>query len=1308
MSTPEYICRLGFAPSEIPDRTLCRDSGGAHSHARGTRFVVSHIIMETQAAKMKELQRQSQRSKLDFFITNNMFDETKLFVGGFGRGRKRQCVLAASGQITWKTNDSHVIHDQDVIRAPAVLKQYTAATCRRVVAAPDDPAGIVPVAGEHRPLARFMGSLMATDQHSVNVLLSKWAVAEQRRQEEEEAAADVAQASVDARFHLATYCIQHKTGSAVERVTQFLGLISPAFCIASSLSWGNLADDLDALLLQTIEEDLICTPDPPALSASDARQVRFVQLLLDECFVNDVQRDTDRAADVQRRGIEQRQAHAQELLAFFSGPWSGPMVHVCRGGCCPGGRPDSVQKAFALLKAVVAPPISTPAVNKYTKVDPVVRKVTLMVHCFGLLRRIVAKKLGVAAPRESEVTETASGLDGGFELDGIIGIPKDPRLHQKCVGEARLRRVHEFMSMGAAKILTLVWLVVCSVIMQVHYRLFKHGTWFTHRAGVRCSVFEFAGRSTSSPVIATLSALASMLLDPLCGGRPYLQILRSRYGDDMADWPPRLVRALEVALVLAFATLWRKIYRYFDCYPWRLAPAFDPQLARTDRETVVREFLGASECCLDPGLGLPLRKFTARIEDYLEPADTPPTVSDLADGDAAHDPTLRLFLQTLFERSVVTSTQVELQFAGLSLWTTANLRGPRLNLPGLAARAVATSFGDAVSRWRALPWIRDSVPPRQSGRSRPAWTKTNNPGHKTTHLHLFAKQVKLDMIAAGEWPMPGVSKGQLSARLTAEASRRFALLSEGDQARWKAIARTKRDAARFRPAPIDLIEFPDAAGLCPDGPFGLSSRAGKFPMRPEVVQERLDAQRFADRVSAWGSQFSTRVGADADFPDSVPAARVCVGSCRGSADDDIVAAAPALVSYLRKVLRFFGTHTKGDGCDPTTVVKFRSPAHTVYFLVAHAQQQNSTLFEAELLRMEPALAHLGDENCIPILLGLCPGPVVGGTRWPEIQDELECATALLALHSDWELSIMSNRPALLGQRWVTAETVVSVADVAAREATHLQQAAAVRAWKRLTQAQRPKAKRAPGARRKPAGKTAASSLVGTVAASSSDYIPAASGLPGVEPPGSDADSSSAPTSSESDADLKDCWRTVMLSLTKTKPKARARPDGATDEAHAEGLRAPDVLPAEVPAIPVAGPPLVRGPRLVQAPRGSRVVEDCGARISAVMGHGRLIGFGIVCGRHNNASDKPGTRCKRQVLLGEGPTAMSHQEAKLRLKRWYVSGHASEATWPAATKRTAHVKFGGLSLALLASDAAGWCDMSEAELDDACRIVPGHA
>ena len=81
------------------------------------------------------------------------------------------------------------------------------------------------------------------------------------------------------------------------------------------------------------------------------------------------------------------------------------------------------------------------------------------------------------------------------------------------------------MSMSAAKILTIVWLAVCSVVMQVYYRLFKHGACSTHREGTRCNVFEFAEQTPRSPVVAALCALAAMLLDPLCGGSPYLRIL---------------------------------------------------------------------------------------------------------------------------------------------------------------------------------------------------------------------------------------------------------------------------------------------------------------------------------------------------------------------------------------------------------------------------------------------------------------------------------------------------------------------------------------------------------------------------------------------------------------------------------------------------------------------------------------------------------------------------------------------------------------------------------------------------------------
>ena len=62
--------------------------------------------------------------------------------------------------------------------------------------------------------------------------------------------------------------------------------------------------------------------------------------------------------------------------------------------------------------------------------------------------------------------------------------------------------------------------------------------------------------------------------------------------------------------------------------------------------------------------------------------------------------------------------------------------------------------------------------------------------------------------------------------------------------------------------------------------------------------------------------------------------------------------------------------------------------------------------------------------------------------------------------------------------------------------------------------------------------------------------------------------------------------------------------------------------------------------------------------------GVLLVFGMWCGRHNNAGDKPDTNCKKQILLSEGATPMSHREAQLRLKRWFVAGHMQDGLWPA--------------------------------------------
>ena len=615
-----------------------------------------------------------------------------------------------------------------------------------------------------------------------------------------------------------------------------------------------------------------------------------------------------------------------------------------------------------------------------------------------------------------------------------------------------------------------------------------------------------------------------------------------------------------------------------------------------------------------------------------------------------------------------------------------------------------------------MPWI-ETGPTRADGRSRPAWTKSANPGHKTTYLHLFAKQVRRDLAAAEDLSCPDV------ASLASEAQRRFSLLPASDQAAWKAKAAAKRVLAASRPAPIDLLEFPDQAGLCPDGPLGLSSRDSLFPMRPGVVEEKLAAQSFADRVKAWERQHSSRASPDPGFPDSVPGKSVCLGWCLGSIDADRALAVSELVTYLRRVLRFFGAQTKGDGRDPTTVLKLRSATHTFHFLVAHTQQQTTSLFEAELMRLEPALSHLGDENSLPILLGLCPGKVICGARWPEIQDEHQVAATLIELALDWEVSLMTSRPALPGQRYVTAATVISVSDTEEKERAHLQAAKAMQAFKKLTQPGAAKKPPRASHKRKAAAAVVASGRGGAAAASSSDFVPAASGQPEADDPASSDTPSTAPSSDE---DLRDCWHTILKSIKSKDRKVLPRPGKPADTAVSEELlidgaaKAPipaiaapplvrdNLAPAPIPAI--AAPPLVRGPRVAQAKRGSRIVEERGvqrglATISEVWASGPVIGYGMICGRHRNAADKPSTQCKKQVHLGDGPTAMSHHEAKQRLKRWFISAQFQEGDWDVARMRSEHLKLGGKHLSDLASDVVGWSDMSDDELNEACQIVP---
>ena len=231
----------------------------------------------------------------------------------------------------------------------------------------------------------------------------------------------------------------------------------------------------------------------------------------------------------------------------------------------------------------------------------------------------------------------------------------------------------------------LIWVTVTQRIMIIHKSLFKRGVFYRHDdpnatdADRRVACFEFCRGVSGNPLASLLSSLGAMMFDPDGVGFEYLTLLHTRYGVSVAEWPSDLVEELHQAVVVSFARLWRLIFWYFQQYPWRLAPVFDPESSETTRDEAIDEFLripmGSKR--LDPGLGRKVREIVDSREDVL--------------AQPLHDTLLHTFL-----RVVVTSTFVERVFKELTAWC--NQHGQ--STATIAAKYTNEAFDNYAARWR--------------------------------------------------------------------------------------------------------------------------------------------------------------------------------------------------------------------------------------------------------------------------------------------------------------------------------------------------------------------------------------------------------------------------------------------------------------------------------------------------------------------------------------------------------------------------------------------------------------------------------
>ena len=1101
--TPEAMCKAAFANLHSSFGTKAVE-GSCKSHALRCTWMAARVVHDASQRAVESLKRPLASSADaapdvdDFQINNLMFDETQLWLkeGRQGCSKKRRRVLATASQVARKAPGGSIV-DMDVLRPPVEMKRYTSGTCVSILGKPDDSAGLLPQ-GDAVPKVRFLACLTAFDSHSVNKLVSKWVAAQQEDLEG------------PPRFHVASYCAQHKTGTAVQLVSEYLGLIRPGFALASCLATGSISDDLDCELRAVLDQELdVIDPAVVRFDALDStQQIHMLRELFEICYVQ----ASGRGDDLERK----QRAEVEEILTFFGASCGGRLRHACPPGCCnpesvvpAADRGRSVERAFGLVKRFVNPCVSEPAANKYTKVDPVMRKLALAANFFGLLRRAFARKFKEEGNVEADHSD--------ISVDAAIGAPTNATSHWRKVTHIKLNRSYSFLKQRASEYLPLVWLCVCSCVMTVHYTLFKHGTWFSHRPPTeRCNVFDFCSDGERNPVSVALSTLAAMLLNPECAGRRPLALLFLKFGDKFADWPRHVHEYLAGSLCIAFSVVWRKLVYHFQQYPWLLAPAFDLRRAESDRRATLQRFVDAEDCCLDKGLCAPLRALRVSMDDLLG-------------GSVLHD-----FLVALFERVVVTSTQVELLFASLSKFTATAHGGA--GMPTLAAKYTLNAFSQAVERWRGRQASGQVARP---SRLRVPWVFTEPREGRLNHLHLLARASDV----GGLWPGELDPAVRFSGDVMKQLKARFEALPAEAQERLKSQAKARREIARHTPSRLDE-SLREQNGDVAQGPWGLAALNGSpFPLRPSAISEALAESNVRSLSDGWANMHRAAAEPLVDFPDTVDLPEACVGGCGRDLclhKDPAGKSVPEAVRLWQHVLLAcrFGAHTQKDPC---VVLRFDSAdvADSVFVLVAHRSANADSRFEGTFLRMAPAKATgeptaSGSGLLLPPFLLQFEAQKTALGLWPCVESETGLLRRLLALSPDWAISHVVSRVVGAG---LLARLVVEIKPFEYERALALAEEAAEQtaALRALRKVMRPPGSGRPSRRARAPGR-------GRARSRRAHARPKGSG--GAELVGETGDclSESLDESEQSeDSEVEQYWAEIMNSLTKGKGKPTSSP-----------------------------------------------------------------------------------------------------------------------------------------------------------------------
>ena len=860
---PSAFVRVAFGNPAGPQVDAARHNKLGPTHAKQVQWTAATLCVEGQAACVRQLLD----SEMPYAIFSVMMDETSFRLRCAGDPPEVVPVLALHGHLTWQSAEGSGVKDEDVVLAPVAMCNQ-AADCLWPALQSRCPIDLL------KPFPKAQLQAICTGSDHAKAMLKVWKYLESKLP--------------SGTFFIRGLCKQHATGLCIAPVTLLFDLLCPAFCSVKLLHQGHFHSAYMQGIFFTIQRSLvrIVAADSPDWRPDPADQAH-AQCLLEKCYyARDLHaiHSTDEELSAHKEKDARRRAQGGRLLRLCPGNWRKKhIVHWCQPGCCDSFM-ESVAKVFDSYNEVMSQVIPVPAQNKWTQVWPVMSEVALGMGFHQVMPRAMEYAHTREQPEGAHSDDDAQeARDAGVE----VGCPLDER---RALNREKQKRSMEslnwFRSPDTYPLL-LTWMSIVSSPMRLHYFLFRDSTSFLTQGlptpdMPRPPIFDLVDTVASRPRRA-LSDLEALLLPSHPRHGDALRLLYDTFG---ASWPAGMVAKARQGALLVYGNVWRRLVKYFEGYPWRLARMCDVTLPMEERRRVAQELFDKKPCDLDPGVGQRIRARYSCVEDIFEP-------------------TVMEFLTMVFLRTVVSTAFVECTFAAFRQWV--NMSNKPIGIDTLAGKYACHAF--KRSHASKLPASRG----RRKKRTRPFWVGAYRPrmgySKNVNGWHVFVskelKRLNAEQCAAND----NENRDDRVARLQrnfAQASAAWRLVDDEQRKSLAEEARNKRACWRtLDPVAAFLREREQGEqAMTIDTPWGLGDDS--WPLRPSLIADACSqAGRLVADAQEWTSSYGHRAQPDPAFPKNVPKATFCLEylpKCRGDFGEHFLERAEGICQDLKAVV----------------------------------------------------------------------------------------------------------------------------------------------------------------------------------------------------------------------------------------------------------------------------------------------------------------------------------------------------------------------------------------------------------------------